>query len=85
MAEQDFEKIIDSDTQREDEVLLPFMQDPRIGEAILFTCVPELGRTANLEAIISEVASEYGIDEALVKEAYERGLNKFERIQTYGN
>lgn len=83
MSDQ-FEKILKTDTQREDEILLPLMQDPRIGQAILFELVPELGQSLDVETIIKEIAEEQGIDEDLVREAYERGKNKFERIQERG-
>lgn len=84
MAAGDLERIVSSDKQREDEVLLPFMQDPRIGLIILSETIPGLGIKSDAEAIIEEVAAEYKVNQEIVREAIERGKNKFERIQEQG-
>ena len=81
---REFEKIIGADTRREYEALLPFMQDPRISQAVLAEAIPELGLSINEDEIVKEVAMEHGAEESLVREALERAKSKFERIQEIG-
>ena len=84
MKDSEFDNIISGDMDREDNLLLPLMQDPRVGKAVIASVLPQLSIEVDLDQMVKEMAVDYKVDESLVLEAYERAKGKFEREQEHG-
>lgn len=67
-----------------EEKLLPIMQDPRVGHAVLFDAFPGLGKEIDEVALIKEIQADYGVDEETALEVLQRAKAKFERLQDDG-